>query len=36
MKRILYTLTQVLGLIATWYAADRAAGWRHLPFSGGV
>jgi holin-like protein len=36
MKRILYTLTQVLGLIATWYAADRAAEWLHLPFSGGV
>ncbi|MFS2003691.1 CidA/LrgA family protein [Duganella sp. CT11-25] len=36
MKRILYTLMQVLGLIATWYAADRAAAWLHLPFSGGV
>jgi len=36
MKRILHTLLQVLGLIAAWYAADRAAAWLHLPFSGGV
>ena len=36
MKRIFHTLLQVLGLIAAWYAADRAAGWLHLPFSGGV
>jgi holin-like protein len=36
MKRILYTLLQVLGLIAAWYAADRVAAWLHLPFSGGV
>jgi holin-like protein len=36
MKRILYTLTQVLGLIVAWYAADKAAAWLGLPFSGGV
>jgi holin-like protein len=36
MKRIVYTLAQVLGLIAAWYAADRASAWLGLPFSGGV
>lgn len=36
MKRILYTLMQVLGLIAAWYAADRFSSWVDLPFSGGV
>jgi holin-like protein len=36
MKRIVYTLVQVLGLIAAWYAADSAAAWLGLPFSGGV
>lgn len=36
MKRIVFTLTQVLGLIAAWYAADRASAWLGLPFSGGV
>ncbi len=36
MKRILSTMLQVFGLIAAWYAADRAAAWLHLPFSGGV
>ncbi|MYM81581.1 CidA/LrgA family protein [Duganella sp. FT50W] len=36
MKRILYTLAQVLGLIAAWYAADRFSTWVGLPFSGGV
>ncbi|WP_343730714.1 CidA/LrgA family protein [Duganella sp.] len=36
MKRIVFTLMQVLGLIAAWYAADRASAWLRLPFSGGV
>lgn len=36
MKRIVYTLAQVLGLIAAWYAADRLSAWVGLPFSGGV
>ncbi len=36
MKRIVYTLLQVLGLIAAWYIADRASFWLGLPFSGGV
>ena len=36
MKRSLYTVMQVLALIAAWYAADHAATWLHLPFSGGV
>jgi holin-like protein len=36
MKRIVYTLLQVLGLIAAWYLADRASLWLGLPFSGGV
>jgi holin-like protein len=36
MKRIVYTLLQVLGLIAAWYATDRASAWLGLPFSGGV
>lgn len=36
MKRTLTTLLQVLALIAAWYAADHAAAWLHLPFSGGV
>ncbi|MRW87145.1 CidA/LrgA family protein [Pseudoduganella sp. FT26W] len=36
MKRIVYTLAQVLGLIAAWYAADRLSAWSGLPFSGGV
>lgn len=36
MKRIVYTLLQVLGLIVAWYAADRASSWLGLPFSGGV
>lgn len=36
MKRIISTVLQVLGLIAAWYAADCAAAWLHLPFSGGV
>jgi holin-like protein len=36
MKRLFYTLTQVLGLIVLWYAADRCATWLGLPFSGGV
>ncbi|MRW88987.1 CidA/LrgA family protein [Duganella sp. FT80W] len=36
MKRIVYTLLQVLGLIVAWYAADRASAWLGLPFSGGV
>ena len=36
MKRILFTLVQVLGLIAAWKAADSAAAWFGLPFSGGV
>jgi len=36
MKRILFTLVQVLGLIAAWKAADSAAAWLGLPFSGGV
>lgn len=36
MKRIAFTLMQVLGLIAAWYAADRASAWLGLPFSGGV
>jgi holin-like protein len=36
MKRIIYTLAQVLGLIAAWYAADRLSAWAGLPFSGGV
>ncbi|WP_202423602.1 CidA/LrgA family protein [Duganella margarita] len=36
MKRIIYTLAQVLGLIAAWYAADRLSAWVGLPFSGGV
>lgn len=36
MKRIVFTLMQVLGLIAAWYAADRASAWLGLPFSGGV
>nr|WP_315259462.1 CidA/LrgA family protein [uncultured Duganella sp.] len=36
MKRIVYTLAQVLGLIAAWYAADRLSAWLGLPFSGGV
>ncbi|WP_202427565.1 CidA/LrgA family protein [Duganella margarita] len=36
MKRIIYTLAQVLGLIAAWYAADRVSAWVGLPFSGGV
>jgi holin-like protein len=36
MKRIVYTVLQVLALVAAWYAADRAAAWLGLPFSGGV
>lgn len=36
MKRTVYTLAQVLGLIAAWYAADRFSAWVGLPFSGGV
>lgn len=36
MKRIVFTLMQVLGLIAAWYAADRASAWLGLPFSGGL
>ncbi|MGV7206596.1 CidA/LrgA family protein [Oxalobacteraceae bacterium A2-2] len=36
MKRILFTVAQVLALIAAWYGADRAAAWLQLPFSGGV
>lgn len=36
MKHIVYTLAQVLGLIAAWYAADRFSAWVGLPFSGGV
>ncbi|MYN39137.1 CidA/LrgA family protein [Duganella sp. FT109W] len=32
----MYTLAQVLGLIAAWYAADRLSAWVGLPFSGGV
>lgn len=36
MKRIIYTVAQVLGLIAAWYAADRLSAWVGLPFSGGV
>ncbi|MYM72833.1 CidA/LrgA family protein [Duganella sp. FT134W] len=32
----MYTLAQVLGLIAAWYAADRVSAWVGLPFSGGV
>lgn len=36
MKRMVFTLMQVLGLIAAWYAADRASAWLGLPFSGGV
>ncbi|NVM74759.1 holin-like protein [Duganella sp. SG902] len=36
MKRIAFTLMQVLGLIAAWYAADRASAWLGLPFSGGL
>jgi holin-like protein len=36
MKRLVYTLAQVFGLIAAWYAADRLSAWVGLPFSGGV
>ena len=36
LKPIFYTAAQVLLLIAVWYAADRAAAWLDLPFSGGV
>ncbi|TFW15824.1 CidA/LrgA family protein [Duganella callida] len=36
MKRLVYTVMQVLALTVAWYAADRAAAWLGLPFSGGV
>lgn len=36
VSRFVYTVLQIVLLIAIWYACDRIAAWLHLPFSGGV